>query len=204
MRISSLAAVVAWLSMSAAGMSALWRYETTPGETGAPLASWPSSSRVPRPTGRPILVMAVHPRCPCSRATLEELDGLMARTQGRMAAFVLFYEPGPSTDWESTDLWRSAVAIPGVVALRDVGAREALRLGARTSGHAVFYDAGGRLRFSGGLTSSRGHSGWSPGADAILSLVMNGDAPLRSAPVFGCALVAEKARARAGSGSWTR
>jgi hypothetical protein len=37
--------------------------------------------------------MAIHPHCPCSRASIGELSILMAHSRGRLAAFVVFVEP---------------------------------------------------------------------------------------------------------------
>jgi hypothetical protein len=58
---------------------------------------------------------------------------------------------------------------------------------------AVLYDARGRLLFSGGLTSARGHEGDSFGLRRIRSLLLTGEADRRDAPVFGCSLHHETA-----------
>jgi hypothetical protein len=136
-----------------------------------------------------MLVMAVHPYCPCSRASLGELALLMTRLHGRISACVLFYKPqGFSEAWEKTDLWQSAAAIPGVAVLRDEGGLEAFRFGALTSGQTMVYDVSGSLLFSGGITSSRGHLGDNAGFEAIVSSVLHGREERASTPVFGCLL----------------
>lgn len=182
-----------WLLGVTGGMAALGRYAATPGSTGeagAP-ARWPSDARLPRQEGRPTLVMLAHPRCPCTRASVSELAVLMARAGGRLDAFVLFLRPeGAGSDWEGGGLWRAAAAIPGVTVLRDEGGEQARRFGAATSGHALLYDAAGRLRFSGGITLARGHAGDNPGRAAVEALVREGeeqDGAARTA-VYGCAL----------------
>ena len=44
----------------------------------------------------------------------------MVRSRGLVATRVLFLKPSDvSEDWEKTDLWRSAAAIPGVQVMRD-------------------------------------------------------------------------------------
>ena len=70
----------------------------------------------------------------------------------------------------------------------DVDGTEAGRFGAATSGQVLLYDAGGRLRFSGGLTSTRGHPGESPGHRRIAAVVGGGDTEEATTRVFGCAL----------------
>ena len=180
---------IAWTIAVAFGLRTLLAYESTPGTIGAVPGQWPSTSQIERLTDRPTLVMLAHPRCPCTRASVAELAQLMAHMPGKVYAYVLFLKPRQSgTDWEDTDLRRSAAAIPSVTVLSDVDGVEARRFGAETSGHTLLFDRDGRLLFSGGITEFRGHVGYNTGVCAIESLV-NGRAPVRAATsVFGCAL----------------
>ena len=137
----------------------------------------------------PTLVMAVHPRCPCTRASLSELALIMARLEGRIRAHVLFALPqGTDRAWAEGDLWTAASGIPGVTPLPDAGGMEATRFGIETSGHALLYDREGALVFSGGITPSRGHEGDSAGRSAIVSMVEEGSSPFKITAVYGCAL----------------
>jgi len=182
---------VLWLGGVAGGSLAMARYALTPGESLEPPSRWPGDSGLPRVEGRPTLVMLAHPLCPCTRASLGELAGVMAKAQGRLDAFVLFLKPeGTGQDWEKGALWRSAAAIPGVTALRDEGGAQAERFGAITSGQVLVYDAGGALRFSGGITPARGHAGDNAGRAAVEALLGDETAPLARAEhaVYGCEL----------------
>ena len=88
-----------WLITVCAGIAALSRYSDTPGKASA-ATDWPSTSALARPGDRFFLVVFVHPKCPCSDATRGELDKLMARCQGRLAATVYFIKPdGMPRDW---------------------------------------------------------------------------------------------------------
>ncbi len=178
-----------WLFAVGLGLGILLNYENTPGAPGAPPATWPADSRIQRTRGLPTLVMLVHPRCPCTRASVEELAQLMAHCQGLLTAHVLFLKPaGFSEDWTQTDLYRSAAMIPGVrVACDDEGV-EARRFGATTSGQTFLYHSDGRLLFKGGITSSRGHVGDNTGRNAILSILTEGTADRTETFVFGCGL----------------
>jgi hypothetical protein len=133
--------------------------------------------------------MLAHPHCPCTRASIGELASIMAHSQGRLTAYVLFLKPQVfSEDWEKTDLWQSAATIPGVTVIPDDDGREARLFRAVTSGQVVLYHSEGRLLFSGGITSSRGHSGDNAGQSSIVSLV-NAGVPVRTETfVFGCPL----------------
>lgn len=177
-----------WLATVAAGLRFLFHYENTPGTVGALPRVWPDS-QIERALDRPTLVMLVHPRCPCTAASVGELAQIMARLQGRVAAYALFVRPKDADpNWDDTSLERSARAIPGVKVLFDAEGVDARRFGAQTSGHTFLFDAQGRLLFSGGITGSRGHAGDNAGESAIVALV-NNQIPARSETlVFGCAL----------------
>jgi hypothetical protein len=201
-----LAAVgVVWILALTVGMRAMLNYENGPAEAGEPPAQWPTDSRVPRVPGLPTVVVFAHPKCPCTDATIGELSILMTRLQGRASAVVIFVRPANSPDdWEKTGLWRSAGAIPGAKVFSDPGGMEARRFGAQASGQTILYDTAGRMRFSGGITASRGHSGDNAGRSAIVSLVTTGAATTERTSVFGCSLHDPTTRADNGEASWLK
>jgi hypothetical protein len=194
---------ILWLVSAVVGLGVLTDYANTPGAAGEAPVAWPPSSGIERSRQLPTLLLLAHPRCPCTRATIGELAVLMAHAQGRLAARVVFFKPtdGPE-GWEKTDLWESAAAIPGVEVVADPGGREAARVGGLTSGQTLVYDAGGRLRFQGGITAARGHAGDNAGRSAILALLdpvrlHRGVASRSQTFVFGCALRSHRAAAPA-------
>ena len=169
-------------------MRVLFHYENTPGRVGALSQAWPAA-QIERATDRPTLVMLAHPHCPCTAASVGELAQIMARLQGKVAAYVLFVKPKEAgRDWEDTNLRRSAEAIPGVKVVFDPDGVEARRFGAETSGHTLLFGADGRLLFSGGITASRGHAGDNAGESAIVALVNNQTPARTQTLVFGCSL----------------
>ena len=183
-----------WIFAFSAGAWALLKYSRAPGAAGEPARQWPASSRIQLDPQHATLVMVAHPRCPCTRASLGELARLMAQCQGRLTAFVIFPIPaGSPEEWEQTDLWRGAKAIPGVTVICDLGSVQARSFGVETSGHTLLYDAHGRLIFSGGITESRGHEGDNAGHSAIVDLALQGSAAISALPVFGCPLFAAQA-----------
>lgn len=165
------------------------QYSQTAGATGTPPAQWPETSPTLRHPDQSQLVMFLHPRCPCSRATLGELEQLVAHCPGKFSAQVWFIQPqGMDDEWVKTDLWHVAASIPGVQVNVDHAGEEARRFQAVTSGQTLLYDAEGGLIFQGGITLARGHSGDNPGRDAIESLLKQKINRVTSHPVFGCAL----------------
>jgi hypothetical protein len=196
-RLILVTSTVLWVSAVSAGLWVLWGYENTPGVGAKPPVLWPNNSGIQRAQGSATLVVMVHPHCPCTRATIGELAAIMAHTQGRLTAYVLFLKPaGFSEDWERTDLWRSAASIPGVNVTIDEDGVEARRFNSSTSGQTILYDSAGRLLFSGGITASRGHSGDNAGRSAITSLVNNEAADRAETFVFGCPLFDKNSECR--------
>jgi hypothetical protein len=204
-RVCGAVAFVLWVAALLFGARTLLNYEGTPGVPGRPPTQWPSQSYVMRPIGTYTLVMFAHPNCPCTRASLAELETIMTQLQGKLSAFVLFSIPGGSSaEVQASDLWRRSATIPGVQALYDQKALETERFGARVSGQTMLYDPEGRLAFSGGITDTRGHQGSNFGADAVIRTVTNGGSASFRAPVFGCALHDPTAETLREASSWKK
>jgi hypothetical protein len=133
--------------------------------------------------------MFAHPHCPCTRASLGELEVLLTHFPSQLNSYVVFLKPtGTAANWEKTDLWRKASSIPGVRVYTDDAGIEAHRFQSETSGQTLLYDRGGRLLFQGGITLSRGHAGDNPGRSAIEELLREGHSNQVKTPVFGCSL----------------
>jgi len=191
------AAVGVWLAGVVVVMASLWRYKLEPGAEAASPVTWPAESGLARLPHLPTLVVIAHPRCPCTLATLAELREIMSSWDRRAVAHVVFWTPSDvpaGAAWSVSAAWTAAASIPGVRTSADPGGAEARRFGALTSGHVVLYDAEGRLRFSGGITSARGHAGDNSARDLLLSLLGGAGGPPVSAPVFGCSLEDAKGR----------
>ena len=182
-------AVLLWAGSVALGMKVLSTYESTPGQEAMPSSHWPAASTLRPSEDRFTLVMLAHPHCPCTRASLTELNVLMNRLQGRLSAQILFVKPREfPDDWARTDSWSRALEIPGASVRLDLDGMEASRFHAQTSGQTFVYDPAGRLRFSGGITSARGREGDSEARRDVFSLVLTGRTPASAEKVFGCPL----------------
>ncbi|MGH9139679.1 MAG: RedB protein [Vicinamibacterales bacterium] len=184
-------ATIAWLGAASAGLFVLLTYENAPGAAANAPARWPEASVLVHTAGRPTLLLLAHPQCSCTPASLAELAEVLARAHTRPRTYVLFIKPqGFSNEWVTSDLWKTAAAIPGVTLVRDEDGQEARRFGSATSGQTLLYDSTGVLRFSGGITGSRSHSGDNAGRQSLVAL-LSGAEPTRTATsVFGCPLFA--------------
>jgi hypothetical protein len=179
-----------WFSLIVVGFLILAHEEFTPVKASPPVRLFPRSSAVQLVSDKPTLVLFAHPHCPCTRASLHELDGILAETQNRVSVTVVFTIPdGVPAGWEQGDLWNSATNIPGLRVIRDRGGQEAHRFDVKGSGHVLLYAPSGKLFFSGGITESRGHEGDNEGHSAVVSFILNGHAPVSDTPVFGCSLL---------------
>lgn len=162
-----------------------------PGQASFAVNHWPDEMVFPHARDRCTLIMVVHPKCPCTRASLQELAKVMRYASQPGDAIVLAVRPNEvSAGFEHTDIWEQAAAIPGVDVRVDIGGTAARALGLFVSGATSVYDAGGRLLFSGGITSARGHAGDNAGSDAIIALLSGRTTGMRHTPVYGCSLFA--------------
>ena len=184
-----------WLAAIGVGTHVLLAHAHTPGTPACAPGLWPEESHLVPATGQPTLVMFAHPRCPCTQASLAELDMLMTANQGHMRAYVLFFLPeGAAEDWSQTGQWRSARAIPGVTVRADPEGGEAQLFHATTSGHVAVYDARHRLLYNGGITPARGHTGDLAWREAVAAAAGPDAESFHDAPVFGCTLLDRASR----------
>lgn len=180
----------------------LANYVTTPGGSatrvvGSPFPTAHANDKETSIKGRDLrlakdgltLVIVLHPQCPCSATSMDNLSLIMQKTHKALKAYAVFVRPsGFSESWTKSKLWKQATQIPNVVPVVDNDGQIAKELGAMTSGQTYLYNAEGEQLFAGGVTWGRGHAGDNEGMDYVISTV-NGvpAAPTRSA-VYGCSL----------------
>jgi len=186
------AAFFGWCMLSLAGILGLAHYANRPGEPADAPENWPVGPALERSTTTPTLVMLVHPQCTCSKASLNELERILARAGGenRVRTILVFAAPeSMGREWIEDDLWRKAKSLPDVRVVQDPGSRLIQAFGAFTSGQTLLYDASGALIFKGGITGARAHEGDNTGRQAITS-ILQGRLPVSAeTSVFGCSLV---------------
>jgi hypothetical protein len=201
----ALTATFIWGSAVALGFVALQLHGSSPGQIGAAIEQWPNSSRVPLARRRPTLVMAVHPQCPCTRASASELARVLTSCQGLAEVYILIFLPDRvGHGWVTTDALRLLGTMPGVHLIDDPSGEEAAHFGARTSGLVALYAQNGRLLFRGGITGTRGHEGDNEGRQALIGLIRNNRSSYpRETPVFGCPIFPAPSNSTGDVVSWT-
>lgn len=182
-------AVLVWLIMLIGGVLYFNKYETTPGLTRSSSDRWPAGEAVAFSPGKVNLVVFAHPRCPCTRASLEELKSLLKDCPTSVSTRILFWvPPNASSPWTTSDLWTQARAIDNVQLIADEGGKQAHCFGATTSGHLMIFAPDGTRIYSGGLTNGRGRRGNESGLTAIRShIIQEQPLPVETA-VYGCPL----------------
>lgn len=159
------------------------------GAQGTAPQAWPAQSAIAAPAGKPTLVMFMHPRCPCSSASLAEFERVMAHLSEPTNLVIVFVKPaGTPKGWEDSGLYRHACELKDVTVLVDEGGVEAGRFGARTSGQVVVYNAKGELSFQGGITAGRGHEGANAGQQGALESARGSQSCCDKTEVYGCQL----------------
>jgi hypothetical protein len=181
-----LGAALIWVATVGAAFQAIRRFETTPGRAAVAPPTWPSSSRVQRASDW-TLVMLIHPHCSCSRASVQELEAVIESAPA-LRPTILVYRPSDfPRGWEQTEVVKAASHLQRTRVLIDEDGREARLFGGFTSGQTFLYDRNGKLRFSGGITSLRGHAGLNRGRTGVIDIIRS--RPARAThPVFGCAI----------------
>ena len=66
--------IATWLGAVGAGLAVLADYAAEPGMTGEVPSVWPDNQSLALASDSHTIVLAVHPRCPCTRSTIDELD----------------------------------------------------------------------------------------------------------------------------------
>jgi hypothetical protein len=171
-----------WAITIAVGCLALEAYANRPGKARPTPSGWPLDSVIPLDGRRPTLLMFLHPLCPCSRASLDELAELIARCGDRVSVHTVVLHTD-SLKKEGLD----RVMLTGTKTWQDDGGAIARQFGVLTSGHVLLFEPAGGLLYSGGITPSRGKSGENLGRSLVFASIM-GERPLSPIPVFGCPL----------------
>lgn len=188
-----LMAVGAWAVLLAGSFAVVHAYMGRPGPSASAVAAqWPAQTELGQPDGMAQLLVFLHPRCPCTDATLANLVTALGtpRESGSMCEITVIMSGPAVSEGCPPHLQRRLEAMGSVTVRNDVDGSIARDFGAITSGHVVWCDGRGRVAFSGGITPGRGHVGPCESLARLTALVQHqhGDGPLEPTPVYGCAI----------------
>lgn len=188
-----------WTLAIFVGGYAMISYEVTPGLSAAPTDKFPASSKVRLSKTKCTLIMLAHPLCPCTEASITELEKIMSRHGSKLEAYILFLAPSsPPPEWNANSATRrkaeSARGIRGIRIIEDIDGSEAKIFSAKTSGECLLYNTDGDLLFNGGLTAARGTTGDNENTRSLVSILESQPATAHRALVFGCPLTSSRNR----------
>lgn len=177
-----------WLGSVMIALSIIFLYGAEAGRQAEAPPTWPG--KLERGSEFTLALFA-HPRCPCTKASLRQLEKFLEKPNSKLKVYVIFVKP-PNTepDFHESELWRLSKNLP-VTTLFDESGQLSESFGAYTSGQALLYDGQGKLSFSGGLTAWRGHEGDSIGLEALECSVAQ-RASVDSTEVYGCPLLSQE------------
>lgn len=173
--------VLLWLAVVAGGLFALMHYDATPAAAHIVTNRWPSSSSITPDDKRPMMIMAVHPQCSCTQATLHELERMLPRMDNKARIIVLLLG-------KTGNRYEDEVASMHIEYRHDPSGQEARKFGLTTSGEVAIYSPTGALLYTGGITGARAHEGDNSGEDAAIAAVTGEGDSKKQAPVYGCEL----------------
>lgn len=177
-----------WVGGAVAAFAVLSSAGAVPGRSLASPSQWPTQDVIRRSSGEETAVVCLHPKCPCSRATIRELERALAERERPLDLHVVLVAPTAEMDrWRDSEFVAAARRLPNSTLHWDDGSLAKL-FGAETSGHVALYDADGRLQLTGGVTPSRGHEGLNTGAQAVARDERPRPTTPTRTPVFGCPL----------------
>lgn len=186
--------VTLWLVALAYGAYQLHEYASIPGTSPSPLQQWPVESRLQLAADRPTLVFFMHPKCPCSRATLAELERFLVGYGSACQIYGVFVRgQRHAPSWIEGPLWEKVGLMENVARMEDAGGVEGGRFQVGVSGECFLFAPDGSILFHGGITPARGHIGDSRGLQALMSRIKEwhaGAHPMErvDTPVFGCSI----------------
>lgn len=190
------AALIVWIAFAVAGWYGISAYGLNgdPQATTSIVSQWPVDSTIVRLTERPTLVLFLHPKCPCSRATVGELERLplLIPSDALPDVCVVAAAPRATGDlWWSSPFLDRIARLPNARMVRDPGGVETDLFGARVSGTVLLFDSAGNRLYAGGVTMSRGHAGDNVGLQAVTKLLGDHRASVSPIPPLGCEMVRE-------------
>jgi hypothetical protein len=104
-----------WVLLLAGGWHALLRHEFTPGPGDGGPEHWPAQTALVRDPARMTLVLFALRNCPCTRATLGELEEILARAAEQVNVQIVLVSPEETSDDRvGAGIEALAESLPGV------------------------------------------------------------------------------------------
>jgi hypothetical protein len=178
-----------WLVFCATGVGLFWQYKGTGQQPQPAAVVWPRNDELELDAIEPTLLMFAHPRCPCTRASMSELERVLRESGSSPRVTFVVYQPAAAdATWQESPLLQEMRELPHANMVWDSEGKIAARFGAATSGQIQVYRPTGQCLFNGGVTRLRGHAGANAASDQLLAALQGTPAEFTTTTVYGCAL----------------
>ena len=138
----------------------------------------------------PTLLLFLHPHCPCTKATIKNLDSVLNTSPDTVNFYAVAFCPLDETEqWVQSPIMNTLIEDLDAKVIIDHGSEISSAFGIKCSGHILLYSDRGELQFDGGITSSRGHEGYCLPQNDLQKILSNDAEQPVHWPVFGCPLV---------------
>lgn len=182
-------AFVAWAALITFGTASLIIDSSKTGLSGTAPWHFPESETGIHQGPNPVLLVFLHPHCPCSRSILEQIQTILDSHPGKVDCRIYVVVPPQAMEgWENGTLVNQLKAFEKATVEIDRNGIIASQFSANTSGQVLLYRSDGVLAFSGGITAPQSHVGQCPGLLALVARLQNDELPHLQSPVFGCPL----------------
>ena len=176
---------VIWLTLFATAYYVLLQYDFK--SSDSKLSKIPRATQLPISKQGPTLIAFLHAKCPCSRASINEIDRLLtSHGKDLKTIFVFSKEKDLELAWiQESELYKKAQKM-SVEIIIDPNNSEAKVFKAQTSGKVFLVSPKQEILFQGGVTASRGHEGNNSGITAIQKILAGKNSQIDFQPSFGC------------------
>ncbi len=140
------------------------------------------------------LIVAVHPKCPCTQNTLNELERLLAHATEEYYVTALAFVPTEHSSPEDQRQWLVSTNIDSIQRLQhfeivnDLGGEIAADLEMEISGTIAVLGKDGDTIFRGGITGSRSCVADNVGSQTLARILAGKTVSQTVTPVFGCSI----------------
>ncbi len=156
------------------------------------IQKWPKESTLSMSQNKYTLITAIHPKCACSFATINELNRLLVTLHSDLSLLFLIYTPTGEEEWKESPLVKKLQALPSSQLVIDLDGKEAAKFELSVSGECQLFSPEGSLLFSGGITASRAHEGDALGQTMIKTAIVKATTEVNTTPAFGCPIKNEE------------
>lgn len=178
--------IFVWIAVCLSILYLLAEYSSLKGVRGINPNKFPVEGNINFIEDKFNLLFFVHPKCPCTLASFNELKKITSRISKPYVTKVIFSIPeGFSNDWaKESRLYKNASFLGEKNLVLDKDEFNSKLFNIKTSGHLLIYNSKRELIYSGGVTGSRAHEGDNLYSDNALKAIETNSS--QEGEVFGC------------------